>query len=116
MRGHEGHFHAFWPGRQDRHCIQHHPEHDGHLLDGSHVDDGAKVKPPRIDDEACLFPRLPHCALLERFSNFQKPGGNGPKTAAGFQRAVHWLPSAPRGLVERALDRYEAAVAELYGE
>jgi hypothetical protein len=35
---------------------------------------------------------------------------------AGFQRAVHWLPSAPRGPVERALDRYEAAVAELYGE
>ena len=36
--------------------------------------------------------------------------------AAGFRRAVHWLPSAPRGPVERALDRYEAAVAELYGE
>jgi len=35
---------------------------------------------------------------------------------AGFRRAVHWLPSAPRGPVERALDRYEAAVAELYGE
>ena len=36
--------------------------------------------------------------------------------AAGFRRAVHWLPSAPRGPVERALDRYEAAIAELYGE
>src|SRR5580693_2684107 len=36
--------------------------------------------------------------------------------AAGFQRAVHWLPSAPRGPVERALDRYEAAVAEFRGE
>jgi hypothetical protein len=35
---------------------------------------------------------------------------------AGFQRAVHWLPSAPRGPVERAMDKYEAAVAELYGE
>src|SRR5580698_5222862 len=32
--------------------------------------------------------------------------------AAGFQRAVHWLPSAPRGPVERALDRYEAAIAD----
>ncbi len=31
---------------------------------------------------------------------------------AGFQRAVHWLPSALRGPVERALDRYEAAIAE----
>jgi len=36
--------------------------------------------------------------------------------AAGFQRAVHWLPSAPRGPVERAMDRYEAAIAEWYGE
>jgi len=36
--------------------------------------------------------------------------------AAGFQRAVHWLPSAPRGPVERALDLYEAAVAEFNGE
>jgi probable F420-dependent oxidoreductase len=34
---------------------------------------------------------------------------------AGFRRAVHWLPSAPRGPVERAMDRYEAAVAELNG-
>jgi probable F420-dependent oxidoreductase len=36
--------------------------------------------------------------------------------AAGFDRAVHWLPSAGRGPVERALDRYEAAIAELHGE
>ena len=35
---------------------------------------------------------------------------------AGFQRAVHWLPSARRGPVERALDRYEAAIAEFNGE
>ena len=36
--------------------------------------------------------------------------------AAGFRRAVHWLPSAPRGPVERAMDRFEAAVAEFRGE
>jgi len=35
---------------------------------------------------------------------------------AGFQRAVHWLPSAPRGPVERALDAYERAVAVFNGE
>ena len=40
---------------------------------------------------------------LERYAN------------AGFRRALHWLPSAPRGPVERALDRYETAIAELYG-
>jgi hypothetical protein len=34
---------------------------------------------------------------------------------AGFERAVHWLPSASRGPVERALDRFEAAVAEFQG-
>ena len=36
--------------------------------------------------------------------------------AAGFQRAVHWLPSAPRGPVERALDAFEDAIAEFNGE
>jgi hypothetical protein len=40
---------------------------------------------------------------LERYAN------------AGFRRALHWLPSAPRGPVERALDQYETAIAELYG-
>jgi probable F420-dependent oxidoreductase len=36
--------------------------------------------------------------------------------SAGFRRALHWLPSAGHGPVERALDRWEAAVAELHGE
>jgi probable F420-dependent oxidoreductase len=35
--------------------------------------------------------------------------------AAGFRRAVHWLPSAGRGPVERALDTFESAVAEFRG-
>jgi len=35
---------------------------------------------------------------------------------AGFQRVVRWLPSAGRGRVEQAMDRYEAAIAELHGE
>jgi probable F420-dependent oxidoreductase len=34
---------------------------------------------------------------------------------AGFDRAVHWLPSAQRGPVERALDTFESAVAEVNG-
>jgi probable F420-dependent oxidoreductase len=34
---------------------------------------------------------------------------------AGFERAVHWLPSAPLGPVERALDAFEAAVAKVNG-
>jgi probable F420-dependent oxidoreductase len=36
--------------------------------------------------------------------------------AAGFDRAVHWLPSAGRGTVERALDAWESAIAEFAGE
>jgi alkanesulfonate monooxygenase SsuD/methylene tetrahydromethanopterin reductase-like flavin-dependent oxidoreductase (luciferase family) len=36
--------------------------------------------------------------------------------AGGFERAVHWLPSAQRGPVERELDAFEAAVAEFSGE
>jgi probable F420-dependent oxidoreductase len=35
---------------------------------------------------------------------------------AGFTRAVHWLPSAARGPVERALDTFETAVADFNGE
>jgi probable F420-dependent oxidoreductase len=35
---------------------------------------------------------------------------------AGFQRVVRWLPSAARGPVEQAMERYEAAIAELHGE
>ena len=31
------------------------------------------------------------------------------------RRAVHWLPSAGRGPVERALDTFESAVAEFRG-
>ena len=35
---------------------------------------------------------------------------------AGVQRAVHWLPSTTRGPMERALDGFEDALAELRGE
>jgi probable F420-dependent oxidoreductase len=34
----------------------------------------------------------------------------------GCRRAVHWVPSAGRGHVERALERWESAIAELTGE
>ena len=35
---------------------------------------------------------------------------------AGVRRVVRWVPSAGRSLVERDLERFEAAVAELNGE
>jgi probable F420-dependent oxidoreductase len=34
---------------------------------------------------------------------------------AGFRRALHWLPSVPIGPIERALDAFENAVAEVNG-
>ena len=36
--------------------------------------------------------------------------------AAGFERVVHWLPSAGHSVVSRALDAWEAATAEFSGE
>ena len=35
---------------------------------------------------------------------------------AGVQRVVRWVPSAGRSRIEQALERWETAVAELYGE
>jgi alkanesulfonate monooxygenase SsuD/methylene tetrahydromethanopterin reductase-like flavin-dependent oxidoreductase (luciferase family) len=35
---------------------------------------------------------------------------------AGCRRAVHWVPSAGRGPIERELERWEAALADLNGE
>jgi alkanesulfonate monooxygenase SsuD/methylene tetrahydromethanopterin reductase-like flavin-dependent oxidoreductase (luciferase family) len=35
---------------------------------------------------------------------------------AGVRRVLHWLPSAGRAPVEQALERWEAAIAELHGE
>ncbi len=46
----------------------------------------------------------PDAATLERLAN------------AGCRRAVHWVPSANLSVVERAFERWEAAIAELHGE
>ena len=35
---------------------------------------------------------------------------------AGFRRALHWIPSGNRAVVEAALERWESAIAELNGE
>jgi probable F420-dependent oxidoreductase len=43
-------------------------------------------------------------AVLERFQR------------AGVRRAVHWIPSAGPPIVERALERWEGAIADLTGE
>jgi hypothetical protein len=35
---------------------------------------------------------------------------------AGVSRVVHWVPSGGRSVIQRALERFEAAVAEAHGE
>jgi hypothetical protein len=35
---------------------------------------------------------------------------------AGFDRIVHWVPSAGRSRVEAELDRFEEAIADAHGE
>jgi hypothetical protein len=44
------------------------------------------------------------------------PGVLAAYANAGFTRAVHWLPSAGAGPVERALDKFDAAIADFTGE
>jgi alkanesulfonate monooxygenase SsuD/methylene tetrahydromethanopterin reductase-like flavin-dependent oxidoreductase (luciferase family) len=39
-----------------------------------------------------------------------------PLQEAGFARVAHWIPSANRSVVEAALERWEAAIAQLNGE
>jgi probable F420-dependent oxidoreductase len=45
-----------------------------------------------------------------------EPGAIEAYARAGFDRVVHWLPSAGQGKVERALDAWESAIAEFVGE
>jgi len=64
--------------------------------------------------ESLFFPEHTHIPAA-RLSPWPDATVLEAYAVAGFRRAVHWLPSAPRGPVERALDRYEAAIADLHG-
>jgi len=44
------------------------------------------------------------------------PAALEPLQEAGFARVAHWIPSANLGVVEAALERWEAAIAQLNGE
>ena len=54
--------------------------------------------------EVDLFSAPADPAVLEQFRE------------AGVRRAIRWLPSGGRSHVERALERWEAAIAEYTGE
>jgi probable F420-dependent oxidoreductase len=75
------------------------------------------------------FPNFARGAVLERIPEARERGirvlmMSVPADArvleqlreAGVERAVRWVPSAGRSVIERELERFEAAVAELNGE
>ncbi len=78
------------------------------------------------------FPNVARSEILDRIPELhEKAGREVPVIAmsakaeprhleelrkAGVKRAVHWLPSANRSRVEPALERWEAAYAEVNGE
>ena len=57
-------------------------------------------------------------AIRPRFAELLADDGWLPARyqEAGADRVVRWLPAAPRGPVERELERYEDAIRELHGE
>jgi probable F420-dependent oxidoreductase len=75
------------------------------------------------------FPNFARGAVLERIPEARERGirvlmMSVPADArvleqlreAGVERAVRWVPSAGRSVIERELERFEAAVAELNGD
>jgi probable F420-dependent oxidoreductase len=52
---------------------------------------------------------------LQAFSMPNDPKAIEAYESAGFDRVVHWLPSAGRGPVERELDAWESAIADFTG-
>jgi alkanesulfonate monooxygenase SsuD/methylene tetrahydromethanopterin reductase-like flavin-dependent oxidoreductase (luciferase family) len=71
------------------------PNYDGSEATLNRILDATK----RVEVQVCGAPARPE--ILARFRD------------AGVRRVVRWLPSGPRGVIERALDRWEAATGEL---
>ena len=90
---------------------------------------------PTVLDRAAAFgdawfPNFARGNVLDRIPEAREPRhpGRGDERAgrrrrcssssseAGVERAIRWLPSAGRSRIEAALERFEAAVAELNGE
>ena len=93
---------------------------------------GPTVEDRVLDFGDAWFPNYGPDDLLQRVSALRARAdrhidvmaiGVPPKAAAidqlaehQFQRAIHWIPSGNRSVVERALERWEAAIAEANGE
>jgi hypothetical protein len=77
------------------------PNYTGEDLLGRARELWARAERP-IDVMVMGVPAKP--AVLEQFEK------------AGVRRVVRWIPSAALGPVERALERWESAIAELHGE
>jgi alkanesulfonate monooxygenase SsuD/methylene tetrahydromethanopterin reductase-like flavin-dependent oxidoreductase (luciferase family) len=93
---------------------------------------GPTVEDRVLDFGDAWFPNYGPDDLLQRVSGLRARAdrhidvmamGAPPKAAAlqelidaQFQRAVHWIPSGNRSVVEAALERWEGAIAEVTGE
>jgi probable F420-dependent oxidoreductase len=64
---------------------------------------------------ADLFARADRPVEVQMLSAPPDPAVLERMERAGVRRALHWLPSGPRGPVERALDRWEAAIGDFTG-
>jgi hypothetical protein len=93
---------------------------------------GPTVEDRVLDFGDAWFPNYGPDDLVPRVSNLRARAdrhidvmamGAPPQAAAlqelvdaHFQRAVHWIPSGNRSIVERALEGWESAIAEVTGE
>jgi probable F420-dependent oxidoreductase len=68
-----------------------------------------------LDRAADLLARASRPISLQVMGMPADPKAIEAYASAGFERAVHWLPSAGRGPVERELDAWESAIAEFTG-
>ena len=68
-----------------------------------------------LERAAALRDRAERPISLQVMGMPNDPKAIGAYESAGFDRVVHWLPSAGRGPVERELDAWESAITEFTG-
>ncbi len=74
------------------------------------------LKPALLDRAAELRARAERPVDFMVMTAPAKPAALEELRQAGCRRVVRWVPSANRGEIERALERWESAIAELNGE
>ena len=68
-----------------------------------------------LERAAALRDRAERPISLQVMGMPNDPKAIGAYESAGFDRVIHWLPSADRGPVERELDAWESTITEFTG-